>query len=106
MASQLVTWSPRDGPAVALPEIMDACSLSWSAGEDSWQLLSPIFGVLMLQQVDNTQRAVMPVAPLLEAAVTRQIAGVPRFWQTKHVLHSCEHHLVSEFETNFRVYAI
>lgn len=76
-ASQLVTWSPGQGPAVALPEIMDARALCWSSEEESWQLLSPIFGVLILQQVHEGQRALMPVAPLLEAAVTRQIVGMP-----------------------------
>ena len=66
---------------MALPEIMDACALCWSSKEESWQLLSPIFGVLMLQQVQNGEHALMPVAPLLEAAVTRQIAGVPPPWR-------------------------
>jgi hypothetical protein len=79
LSYQLVTWSPRQGPAVALPEIMDASALCWSPEEQSWQLLSPIFGVLMLQQVDEGLRAFMPVAPLLEAAINRQIAGVPYF---------------------------
>lgn len=75
-ASQVVTWSPGEGPAVALPEITDASALCWSSDEQNWQLLSPIFGVLMLQQVHQGERAVMPVAPLLEAAITRQIAGM------------------------------
>ena len=70
---------------MALPEIMDACALCWSSKEESWQLLSPIFGVLMLQQVHNGERAVMPVAPLLEAAVTRQIAGASRAWCWQHL---------------------
>jgi hypothetical protein len=73
--SQLVTWSPAQGAKAALPEITDGCALFWSASDESWQLLSPIFGVLLLQEAAASERAVLPVAPLLEAAVARQLAG-------------------------------
>lgn len=77
--SQLVAWSAQAGAAPVLDQVTDAAALAWHAEESCWQLLSPIFGVLMIRQAGMAapEAASLPVTPLLEAAVERQRSGAP-----------------------------
>ena len=47
--SQLVAWCAQAGAARVLHQVADAAALAWDPCEGSWQLLSPIFGVLLIR---------------------------------------------------------
>ena len=69
-----MAWQHERGGTAVLPEVSDAAAVQWHAGSASWQLLSPVFGVLLLQDSSGGQGQ-LPVEPLLAAAVARQLAG-------------------------------
>ena len=71
---QNIVWQHGRAAAAVLPEVRDAAAVLWSGAHGSWQLLSPVFGVLLVRESGGTQQT-LPVAPLLEAAVARQLDG-------------------------------
>jgi hypothetical protein len=73
--SRCIAWQHACGACAVLPEVTDAAAAIWSPVHQSWQLLSPVFGVLLVHESDGLD-ATLPVAPLLEAAISRQLAGV------------------------------
>eukprot|EP00892_Ulva_mutabilis_P003464 jgi/Ulvmu1/148/UM001_0152.1 len=75
--SQLVAWCAQAGATRVLDQVSDAAALAWEAEGGCWQLLSPIFGVLLVRQAGAAAdaSASVPVMPLLEAAVARQRSG-------------------------------
>lgn len=86
--SQLVAWCAEGGAAPVLDQVTDAAALAWEAQDGCWQLLSPVFGVLLLRQAGTAAHAAaaLPVTPLLEAAVERQRSGA----LCCAVLHTCK----------------
>jgi hypothetical protein len=71
---QCVAWQHARGGGAVLLEVSDACAVGWSAAECSWQLVSPVFGALLLRDSSGEDMH-LPVEPLLEAAVARQLTG-------------------------------
>lgn len=67
-----VAWD-SSGSRFVLPDVSDALEIAWHDREAHWQVLSPIFGMLALQGGSEEQR--MAVAPLLDAAISRLLAG-------------------------------
>jgi hypothetical protein len=72
--SKCIAWQYESGACHVLPEVSDAAAAMWSSAHRSWQLLSSVFGVLLVQESKGLDAA-LPVAPLLESAVSRQLAG-------------------------------
>lgn len=72
-----MAWRPEAGAAPVLDQVTDAAALAWEPQDGCWQLLSPIFGVLLLRQAGTAapEAASLPVTPLLEVAVERQRSG-------------------------------
>ena len=75
LRGSLVAWSPQACTYV-LPEVSDALDICWNIEQTCWQVLSPIYGVLSLQRSVASDTHHMSAAPLLEAAVSRFLAGV------------------------------
>jgi hypothetical protein len=73
--SKCIAWHYECGGIHVLPEVSDAAAAKWSSAHQRWQLLSSVFGVLLVQESKGLDAA-LPVAPLLESAISRQVAGV------------------------------
>ena len=74
-AARCYAWRHDRGAAEVLPEVSDAATVAWGGAAEGWQLLSPVFGVLALRDSAGGG-ARLPVAPLLDAAIARRLAGV------------------------------
>lgn len=75
-ATRCFAWRATAGAggAAVLPEVADAAEVVWSASHGCWQVASAVFGVLLLKD-SSAADARLPVAPLLDAAIARHLAG-------------------------------
>lgn len=73
-ATRCMAWNHCSGAQTVLAEVSDASEVVWSAAHGCWQVASAVFGILLLKDSFAVD-ARLPVAPLLDAAIARYLAG-------------------------------